>query len=74
MCMHSAHASPQPPYGLSEVVIRAAATPDQMKARMLGTFALKMELARQLLVHQRAVEVTYMELRRARRRAGRGRT
>ena len=40
------------------------ATPDDMKARMLETFAPKMELTRQLLVHRRAVEVTYMGLRR----------
>ena len=40
------------------------ATPDQMKAHMLETFAQKMELTRQLLVHRRAVEVTYMGLRR----------
>lgn len=40
------------------------ATPDDMKTRMVETFAPKLELTRQFLVHRRTVEVTYMELRR----------
>ena len=34
------------------------------KTRMVETFAPKLELTRQFLVHRRTVEVTYMELRR----------
>ena len=40
------------------------ATPDDMKTRMVETFAPKLELTRQFLVHRRTVEVTYMGLRR----------